>query len=169
MNRIVRSAVVLTFSAILASCSAYQGQKAQMASLDSPKPTGVVSTGTPDAEAVRRFQRSSISGKQATLLSELDLYKSELTAEGKYDCCVSPGCNECAIRDGECHCRHTVAQSGPCCGECTAAWIEGRGDIPGVDREKVLASLGCVRELYEKKIPDGATPTAAAAPAQPHH
>lgn len=164
MTRFLSMSMVLLF----AGCSAYHSQKAELAATGAPADRSEpVSAASADPEIVKRFERHNLLLKQATLLSELDLYKNELAAEGKYECCVSPGCNECPIRDGECHCKHTVAASGPCCGECTAAWIDGRGDIPGVDKEQVLASLGCVRELYEKKMPDtAATP---AAPAPKHH
>ena len=89
--------------------------------------------------------------KQAMLISELDKFRDELKANGKYDCCVKPACRQCAITAGECHCRQVIDANGPCCGECTQSWIEGSGNTAGVDREKVLEHLGCVRELYEKK------------------
>ncbi|MBW3671169.1 MAG: hypothetical protein KY432_05790 [Acidobacteria bacterium] len=79
----------------------------------------------------------------------MEIYKQELAAQGKYDCCVKPGCNECVLQRGECQCRIGVEKGGPCCGECTAAWIEGRGDVAGLDKEEVLRNLGCYRELYE--------------------
>ena len=167
----MKTTAISIFLIAFAGCTAYNAQKSVSSGLDSrPRAAAAVNTANADPELVRQFQKKTPVIKQATLLSELDLYKTELASEGKYECCVSPGCNECPIRDGECHCKHTVAASGPCCGECTAAWIDGRGDIPGVDKEKVLASLGCVRELYEKKMPDeAAKPAAAATPATPHH
>jgi hypothetical protein len=107
-----------------------------------------------------QFDQHPLAIKQAVLIAELDKYTAELAANGKYDCCVKPGCRECVIRAGECHCRKVIDANGPCCGECTQSWIEGRGNTAGVDREKVLEHLGCVRELYEKKVPDGVTPPA---------
>ena len=96
-----------------------------------------------------------LSMKQALLISELDKFQAELKANGLYDCCVSPACRQCALTAGECHCRMVIDANGPCCGECTQSWVEGRGNTAGVDREKVLEHLGCVRELYEKKTPEG--------------
>ncbi len=93
--------------------------------------------------------------RQAELISEIDRLQNDLKAEGKYDCCVTPACRQCAMTAGECHCRESIGKNGPCCGECTQSWVEGKGNIPGVDREQVLAHLGCVRELYEKKVPEG--------------
>ena len=89
------------------------------------------------------------------LISEIDKFQEELKANGLYDCCVKPACRQCAITAGECHCRRVIDANGPCCGECTQSWVEGRGNTEGVDREQVLAHLGCVRELYEKKTPEG--------------
>ena len=101
------------------------------------------------------FSNEPLSMKQALLISELDKFQAELKANGLYDCCVSPACRQCALTAGECHCRMVIDANGPCCGECTQSWVEGRGNTAGVDREKVLEHLGCVRELYEKKTPEG--------------
>lgn len=98
--------------------------------------------------------------RQMLLLSEVDKYIEDLTADGQYECCVKPACRQCAITAGECHCRQVISADGPCCGECTQAWVEGRGNIEGVNREQVLEHLGCVRSLYEKKMPEGMTPPA---------
>jgi hypothetical protein len=112
----------------------------------------------PDAKVSAAFDAQPLALKQATLISEIDKYQAELKANGKYDCCVAPACRQCALTAGECHCRKVIDANGPCCGECTQSWIEGKGNTAGVDREKVLEHLGCVRELYEKKVPDGVTP-----------
>ena len=106
------------------------------------------------AATTTQFEQQPLALKQAILIAELDKYTTELAANGKYDCCVKPGCRECVIHAGECHCRKVIDANGPCCGECTQSWIEGRGNTAGVDREKVLEHLGCVRELYEKKMPE---------------
>jgi hypothetical protein len=111
-----------------------------------------------DDKLVASFDEQPLAIKQAMLISEIDRYQAELKANGKYDCCVTPACRQCAITAGECHCRHVIDANGPCCGECTQSWVEGRGNTAGVDREKVLEHLGCVRELYEKKTPEGMTP-----------
>jgi hypothetical protein len=111
-----------------------------------------------DSSFVDTFEEQPIATKQALLLSQIDAYREELKADGKYDCCVKPACRQCALSAGECHCREVIDANGPCCGECTQAWVEGRGNTAGVDREKVLEHLGCVRELYEKKTPEGMTP-----------
>ena len=155
---------------LLTSCAAYRAQHqspamattapaAAAASHDSHE-TAPASDATPGPSAAA-MHTGLVDMRQAMLLSEIDKYIGELTADGKYDCCVKPACRQCAITAGECHCREVVTSDGPCCGECTQAWVEGKGNIEGVDREQVLEHLGCVRSLYEKKVPEG-----MAAPAQ---
>jgi hypothetical protein len=164
MRRLAAALVVALFST---TCTAYKAQHS------GPDPNT-----TRNEEAARavgvapvtttQFEQQPLALKQAILVAELDKYTTELAANGKYDCCVKPGCRECVIRAGECHCRKVIDANGPCCGECTQSWIEGRGNTAGVDREKVLAHLGCVRELYEKKVPDGVQPPAQPATSTSH-
>jgi hypothetical protein len=164
-----RLALSLCILSLLSTCAAYKAQH-----------TGTDAHATQSEEAAKKtphdpavtaaFDAQPLALKQAVLISELDRYTDELKSNGKYDCCVKPGCRECVIRAGECHCRKVIDANGPCCGECTQAWIEGRGNTAGIDREKVLEHLGCVRDLYEKKTPDGVTPPAQAEKTaeQPH-
>lgn len=147
MKRVVL-AVAMLF--LFSTCAAY---KAQHASSDAPAPFAASHAGH-DAQPAPAAA-DPIAMRQAALISELDKFQDELKAEGKYDCCVIPACRQCAMTAGECHCRESIGKNGPCCGECTQSWVEGKGNIPGVDREEVLAHLGCVRELYEKKVPEG--------------
>lgn len=149
-----RFALAVAAAVLLSTCSAY---KAQHAGAD-PNTTRTAEAAREvktDPHVVATFDSQPLGMKQAVLISELDKYTDELKANGKYDCCVKPACRQCAINAGECHCRAVIDASGPCCGECTQSWIEGKGNTAGVDREKVLEHLGCVRELYEKKVPDG--------------
>jgi hypothetical protein len=148
---------------LLSTCAAYQAQHASAAPPPKRVATATVPAAAPAAEttppaahhAHAAAAEEPLSTKQALLISEIDKFQDELKANGQYDCCVTPACRQCAITAGECHCRHVISANGPCCGECTQAWVEGRGNVPGVDRETVLAHLGCVRELYERKTPDG--------------
>jgi hypothetical protein len=153
----MRKLVALLAFVLLFSCAAY---KAQHAGTD-PNTTRAEAAARnvpADDKVVAAFSEQPLGFKQAILISELDHYRDELKANGKYDCCVKPACRQCAMTAGECHCRKVIDANGPCCGECTQAWVEGRGNAAGIDREKVLAHLGCVRELYDKKTPDGLTP-----------
>ena len=153
---------------LLSTCAAY---KAQHASAPEPPraasetnamaPASAAKTSAPAAAHVAHAKAEEpMSPRQAQLISEIDKYQDELKANGQYDCCVTPACRQCAMTAGECHCRESIGKNGPCCGECTQSWVEGKGNIPGVDRETVLAHLGCVRELYERKTPEGMVPPA---------
>ena len=160
-------ALVVAVAVLSSTCTAYKAQHS------GPDPN---TTRTEEAArkvevapaATTHFEAQPLANKQAILIAELDKYTADLAANGKYDCCVKPGCRECVIRAGECHCRKVIDANGPCCGECTQSWIEGRGNTAGVDREKVLAHLGCVRELYEKKVPDGVQAPGQAATTTAH-
>jgi hypothetical protein len=147
-------ALVLAISASLlfSSCAAYKAQHAT--SEPAPKPARVEAS-DPAPATHEHAKVDPLAGRQMLLISEIDKYQEELKANGLYDCCVKPACRQCAITAGECHCRRVIDANGPCCGECTQSWVEGRGNTEGVDREQVLAHLGCVRELYEKKTPEG--------------
>lgn len=142
---------------LLTTCSAYKAQHAG-ADPNTTRTEEAARQVASDPHMAATFEAQPLGMKQAVLISELDKYTEELKANGKYDCCVKPACRQCAITAGECHCRQVIDASGPCCGECTQSWIEGKGNTAGVDREKVLEHLGCVRELYEKKVPEGVVP-----------
>lgn len=161
-----RLTLAIAAALLLSTCTAYQ---AQHAGADTNKTRSEQEVRTEMAAhaheplnpaVVAAFDSQPLSAKQTMLISELDKFQAELKANGLYDCCVKPACRQCALTAGECHCRQVIDASGPCCGECTQSWVEGRGNTAGVDREKVLAHLGCVRELYEKKTPDGIVPPA---------
>ena len=145
---------------MLASCAAYKAQHSGVDANTTRSEEKARAEVPLNPAVVAAFDSQPLSTKQAMLISELDKFMVELKANGLYDCCVKPACRQCALTAGECHCRMVIDANGPCCGECTQSWVEGRGNTAGVDREKVLEHLGCVRELYEKKTPEGMTPPA---------
>jgi hypothetical protein len=145
---------------LLTTCAAYKAQHSGVDHNTTRSEQAAREEVKFDAKALDTFETQPLGMKQAMLISEIDKYQAELKANGKYDCCVKPACRQCAITAGECHCRKVIDANGPCCGECTQSWVEGRGNTAGVDREKVLEHLGCLRELYEKKTPEGITPPA---------
>ncbi len=159
-----RPALALPALFLLVSCAAYRAQHAGL-DTNTTRTEAAAREIKTDPSMMASFDTQPLATKQALLISEIDKYTDELKANGKYDCCVKPACKQCAINAGECHCRQVIGANGPCCGECTQSWVEGRGNIPGVDREQVLAHLGCVRELYEKKVPEGMAPPGQ--PAEP--
>lgn len=155
--------LAVSAAVFFSSCAAYKAQHATADATPSrPSPSSDAIASTAKAEAApapvvaqQPVVAEPILARQAVLISEIDKFQEELKANGLYDCCVKPACRQCAITAGECHCRRVIDANGPCCGECTQSWVEGRGNTEGVDREQVLAHLGCVRELYEKKTPEG--------------
>src|SRR4051794_22258366 len=58
--------------------------------------------------------------------------------KGQSPGCAPPACSQCLLKYGHCHCREAVKKDGPCCGECTEAWIEGRGAVEGVTAWQIL-------------------------------
>ena len=137
----------------LTTCAAYHAQH----QVSEPRAARTESAATAPAAAAS-VSSEPLGLQHHMLISEIDKYREELHANGKYDCCVKPACRQCALTAGECHCREVISANGPCCGECTQSWVEGKGNTEGVDREQVLAHLGCLRELYEKPVPEGVTP-----------
>lgn len=153
----------VTAALLISGCAAYHAQHATTVAPAAARSEAAPTTHAHEHAApinpavAAAFDGQPLATKQALLISEIDKYQAELKANGLYDCCVKPACRQCAITAGECHCRQVIDANGPCCGECTQSWVEGRGNTAGVDREKVLEHLGCVRELYEKKTPEGMT------------
>jgi len=163
-----RLALAVSLFVLLTTCTAYKAQHSG-ADANATRTESAAREIKPDLKVAAAFDAQPLSLKQATLISEIDKYREDLKANGKYDCCVKPACRQCALTAGECHCRVVIEASGPCCGECTQSWIEGKGNTAGVDREKVLEHLGCVRELYEKKVPDGVVAPGTAPKTDAHH
>jgi len=111
-----------------ASCTAYRSQHA-------PAPRHVSAASTIAAGA--DFRALATGDQLGRVRGETAELKARLDAEGRYSCCVEPSCNECLHRRGECRCHHEVEAEGPC-GECTQAWTEGRGAMPGIDARALL-------------------------------
>ena len=117
---------------VASSCTAYRQQHA-------PAPPAAASAAATDATtaAGAEFRALGTGDQIGRLRGETAELKARLDAEGRYSCCVEPSCNECLHRRGECHCHHEVERDGPC-GECTQAWAEGRGAMPGIDARELL-------------------------------
>ncbi len=132
---------VLLAAGLLAACAAYrfqhQGQGSAAAPAGETQPAAADFRELPDDRQVARVR------------GEVAEAKANLARQGKYACCVHPSCNQCLLQRGECNCRHAVEQEGgPCCGECTEAWIEGRGAVEGVSALELLERKK--REVVEK-------------------
>jgi hypothetical protein len=141
----------------LAACAAYQAQHGSPAAAG-----GSQDHAAPAAPAVIRpagtFSELNEEGQVARIRGEVEEVKANLAQQGKYSCCVEPPCTECLLKYGECHCREAVRKSGPCCGECTEAWIEGRGTVEGVTAWDILEKKKQVLDEVNRKKGGGAEP-----------
>ncbi len=66
--------------------------------------------------------------------------REQLMKEGKYDCCVRPGCTECIGNRDSCGCYMAIKSKDPICGECLDGYKEGMGKLKMVsivDLEKI--------------------------------
>ncbi|HEX9942721.1 MAG TPA: hypothetical protein VGG03_11935 [Thermoanaerobaculia bacterium] len=136
----------LSLALLLAACAAYQAQHGQTAAgegHDHAAPSVVRPSG--------EFSELTADGQVARIRGEVEEVKATLAEKGKYACCVHPPCTECLLRYGECHCREAVRKQGPCCGECTEAWIEGRGTVEGVTAWEVLEKKKQVLDEVNRK------------------
>ena len=62
-------------------------------------------------------------------LEEREQLRERLMKEGKYDCCVRPGCTECIGDLDSCGCYIAIKSKDPICGECFAGYKEGIGKL----------------------------------------
>ncbi len=128
--------LALLMSLFLTACAAYQAQHA---------PPRAVQAGPEDVaatlEAIRPpgdFTALGDDAQISRIKGEVEQAKENLAGKGQYSCCVRPACSQCLLKYGHCHCREAVKKDGPCCGECTEAWIEGRGAVEGVTAWQIL-------------------------------
>jgi hypothetical protein len=123
----------LSLALLLAACAAYQAQhQAAAPPADSHQTTPAAVR--PSGE----FSELAPDGQIARVRGEVDEVKASLARQGRYSCCINPPCTECLLKYGQCHCRDVVRQQGPCCGECTEGWIEGKGTVEGVNAWELL-------------------------------
>jgi hypothetical protein len=125
--------LALAGTVLLVACAAYQAQHSGGGSAPAGHDHGSAIL-APSAE----FTELPGDEQIARVRGEAGEAKRRLAAQGKYACCVRPACNQCLHKYGECHCREVAQKQGPCCGECTEAWIEGRGAIEGVTAWELL-------------------------------
>jgi hypothetical protein len=127
------AAIAALFAVVLAAvaCAAYQHQHAA-APRRAPAPALAVIPAPADFKALPE------DAQGARVRGEAEEAKANLEKQGEYRCCVRPTCNECLLKRGRCHCRDIAAKGGPCCGECTEAWLEGHGAVEGLDAIELL-------------------------------
>jgi hypothetical protein len=133
---------------VAGACTAYRQQHAP-----APRPSPASTPAIASARSLAAdFDALPTAEQLGRVRGETDELKIRLDADGRYSCCVEPSCNECLHQHGACDCHHEVEQDGPC-GECTQAWIEGRGVLPGVDARDLL--LRKLRRLESGAAADG--------------
>ena len=160
----MRRLLALFLALVLAACAAYQAQHAG--------PVGGRKDDAPSSQpASSEFTELPVGAQCARIRGEVEAVKHRLAADGKYDCCIRPACSECLIRYGECHCQKAARRAGPCCGECTEAWLEGRGAVEGVTawellerKKKALQEKGRVQGPVWEEVEEGGQP-----PHEHHH
>jgi hypothetical protein len=133
-------------------CAAYRYQHQPPPAAPPP----AAAAGPESAPASAGFRAAPTGAQVAAVRGEIAVAKQNLEREGKYRCCVAPSCNECMLRDGECHCRDVVEKQGPCCGECTEAWIEGHGTIDGISALDLLERKKAMLRQKQGGAPGGA-------------
>lgn len=139
----------LSLTLLLAACAAYREQHAAPAA-------GEPSAAAPAAiRPAAEFSELTADQQIARIRGEVEEVKTDLHQQGRYECCVHPTCTECLLNHGECHCREAVRKEGPCCGECTEAWIEGRGTVEGVTAWELLERRKNVLDEVNKKKGSG--------------
>ncbi len=84
--------------------------------------------------------------RRRALHAETRALVEDLSAAGRYDCCIEQPCATCAMRMGGCKCGHGLRNGEPVCEECAMMWRAGRGAEPGVDPASVRTFLEAQRE-----------------------
>lgn len=72
--------------------------------------------------------------------------REQLMKEGKYDCCIRPGCTECIVSRDSCGCYMAIKSKDPICGECLDGYKEGTGKL------KMVSIVDLERIRNEAKI-----------------
>jgi hypothetical protein len=149
----------LSLTLFLVACAAYREQHG------SPAAGGSSAAAPAAIRPGAEFSGLTEDQQIARIRGEVEEVKTDLHQQGRYECCVEPACTECLLKFGECHCREAVRQEGPCCGECTEAWIEGRGTVEGVTAWELLERRKNVLDEVNKKKGGGGEQK----PEPPHH
>lgn len=72
-----------------------------------------------------------------------------LMVEGKYSCCISPGCSFCTLALGRCPCAQRLVKGTSVCHSCKGGWDAGHGSVPDVNADAVAPFTGKeLKEIY---------------------
>ena len=118
--------IVLFVSLLVVSCSQQQSAPPSQQSVSQ----------TPTKE-----KSKDGAGMIAQVRLDLDSAKQQLMVEGKYNCCIKGGCNECALDEGQCGCANDLKEGKAVCKDCYDGWQDGKGAVEGVKKEKVKMEM----------------------------
>jgi len=90
---------------------------------------------------------AALEARRLAIRDQVKALIGDLTAEGRYDCCVEAPCNLCAMRAGGCRCGEGLRRGEPVCEECAMMWRRGNGAEPGVEAAAVRSYLEAEREM----------------------
>ncbi len=89
---------------------------------DAPEHTGKApSAAFESSDTTHSFARLTIEQRERL--------RESLMKEGKYECCVRPGCTECIGNRDSCGCYIAIKNKDPICGECLDGYKEGVGKL----------------------------------------
>ena len=69
--------------------------------------------------------------------TRLEAVKTQLFEQGKYNCCVKPSCDWCALHEGACGCFSNLQAGDAVCPGCGLGWHNGQGIVDGIDAKDV--------------------------------
>ena len=152
----------LLLALTLVGCAAYQAQQSFRREGEARPSAPQAASAAPDREFTELAEGDQIS----RIRGEAELVKAALAREGRYACCVEPACTECLLKYGECHCREALREEGPCCGECTEMWVEGKGTVEGISAWEVLERK---KDVLRRINEQGGAAATQEPPPPPHH
>jgi len=79
----------------------------------------------------------SPEGELAQIKTRLENVRTQLFDRGKYNCCVQPSCDWCALHEGSCDCFANLQADQAVCPGCGLGWHNGQGIVEGVDAKDV--------------------------------
>jgi hypothetical protein len=94
----------------------------------------------PSVAAESAREASSTPSPEAELeqiKTRLEAVKTQLFDRGKYNCCVQPSCDWCALHEGACDCFTNLQAGDAVCPGCGLGWHNGQGVVEGVDAADV--------------------------------
>ena len=109
---------------------------------------------------------AALEARRLAIRDQVKALIGDLTAEGRYDCCVEAPCNLCAMRAGGCRCGEGLRRGEPVCEECAMMWRRGNGAEPGVEAGTVRSYLEAEQEMEARAKASVEAEVQAAVPAK---